>query len=176
MVQNTKILYQYRDADNYKVAGHVVVAGEMSEAQVGKIIDRLDSEAPDVCVYFIPGQVGLPDLQAGFYKAEIAMADAMIAASDPSDPFVKMAQDLRERMVETKPQWDPDRDHPWHELLTIEPTDEPATCNLSVEDLIRAFETATWDEGYLPPFHEEMLANFEAAQAERKKEEEGLQP
>lgn len=55
---NTAIMYQYRDAGNYKLATRVVVAGVLGPDQVKQLLSKLDEG-----VYFIPGQVGLPELQ-----------------------------------------------------------------------------------------------------------------
>ena len=52
---NTRILYLYRDADNYKVLNSCVVKGEVTEEQKKTILSTLD----DGC-YFIPEVVGLP--------------------------------------------------------------------------------------------------------------------
>ncbi len=52
---NTRILYLYRDADNYKVPNSCVVEGEVTEEQKKSILSSLD----DGC-YFIPEVVGLP--------------------------------------------------------------------------------------------------------------------
>lgn len=46
---NTRILYLYRDADNYKVPNSCVVEGEVTEDQKNSILSSLD----DGC-YFIP--------------------------------------------------------------------------------------------------------------------------
>ena len=53
---NTKIEYLYRDASNYKQQNIVILAGELSPAEVRTILNnRSDGE------YFIPAQVGLPE-------------------------------------------------------------------------------------------------------------------
>lgn len=53
--QNTLIGYMYRDAANYKFYYEEVVAGAITEDQIGTILNCLDCG-----IYFIPGQVGLP--------------------------------------------------------------------------------------------------------------------
>jgi hypothetical protein len=55
---NTRIEYLYRDADNYKQFGSVVLRGEITSQERERIKASLDSGE-----YFIPSQVGLPDLQ-----------------------------------------------------------------------------------------------------------------
>lgn len=55
---NTKILYIYRDADNYKQTASIVIPGAISLDQTTAIIDTLDCGQD-----FVPSGVGLPDLQ-----------------------------------------------------------------------------------------------------------------
>jgi hypothetical protein len=55
---NTRIDYMYRDGANWQSYGHAVLAGELSDADRALIRENLDSGE-----YFIPSQVGLPDLQ-----------------------------------------------------------------------------------------------------------------
>lgn len=58
--KNTRIFYLYRDASNYKVTNEVVVHGTMTEEQKAIIMDSLDCGE-----YFIPSQVGLPEVRFG---------------------------------------------------------------------------------------------------------------
>lgn len=53
---NTRINYQYRDADNYKVRNECVIRGEMTEEQEERIVACLDEGQ-----YFIPPCVGMPE-------------------------------------------------------------------------------------------------------------------
>lgn len=55
---NTRIMYQYRDADNYKQFEEVVIPGEITEQDKALILSKRDEGQ-----YFIPSQVGLNDLQ-----------------------------------------------------------------------------------------------------------------
>lgn len=55
---NTEFTYLYRDASNYKVGKTIVLPGTLTDAQKSAICAKLDQEE-----YFIPSQVGLPDLQ-----------------------------------------------------------------------------------------------------------------
>lgn len=57
---NTLIWYMYRDGCNYKVHHYIVVAGELTEAQ---LTEQMDTEAFLGDPVFIPEQVGLPGLQ-----------------------------------------------------------------------------------------------------------------
>ena len=58
--ENTVIQYMYRDADNYKMSGRVIFDGRITEAQVRRLAEALDDGS------FIPGQVGIEDLQEKF--------------------------------------------------------------------------------------------------------------
>lgn len=64
-MKNTRIVYSYRDGDNYKVAGDVVLAGLLSQSDKDAILAHCDS-ALTGNPSFIPGQVGLKDLQDSF--------------------------------------------------------------------------------------------------------------
>ena len=52
---NTRISYQYRDADNYKFGHEAVVEGEIAPDQIKAMMACLDDGE-----YFIPALVGLP--------------------------------------------------------------------------------------------------------------------
>jgi len=55
---NTRVEYLYRDSGNYKQFASVVLTGEITPEERARIAAALDSGE-----YFIPGQVGLEDLQ-----------------------------------------------------------------------------------------------------------------
>ena len=55
---NTKIVYGYRDASNYKESAEVVFSGKFDHELLSKMLDKLQGG-----MFFIPGQVGLPDIQ-----------------------------------------------------------------------------------------------------------------
>lgn len=58
---NTEMCYLYRDAGNFKTFNEVVLRGEMSEADLARILDSLrDHEL------FIPDQIGLPEDRGEF--------------------------------------------------------------------------------------------------------------
>jgi hypothetical protein len=59
--RHTLIEYMYRDASNYKQTNVVLLDGRLTEAQIEKILASLDDKQ-----FFIPGQVGLQDLQGEF--------------------------------------------------------------------------------------------------------------
>ena len=60
---NTAIEYLYRDASNFKHTARIVLEGPMTDEDAlmirGKLLDGS---------YFIPSQVGLPDLQSYFLR------------------------------------------------------------------------------------------------------------
>ena len=56
IAMNTRISYLYRDAGNYKAYHDLVICGKLTLAQVALYLDSGE--------FFIPSQVGLPDLQA----------------------------------------------------------------------------------------------------------------
>lgn len=58
---NTLIEYMYRDASNYKKTNVAVLKGRISLGQIGLIESSLNDGE-----FFIPGQVGLQDLQGEF--------------------------------------------------------------------------------------------------------------
>ncbi len=62
---NTKIEYMYRDADNYKVSASAIFFGEITEFEMAQVKTSLNE---DGC--FIPGQVGIADLQDRFATSE----------------------------------------------------------------------------------------------------------
>lgn len=175
MTKNTALFYTYRDGDNYKVAGKAVFAGPCSLELRDRITRATQDGGDDDYGNFVPGQVGLPDLQNQFYKAEIRVIDAMIAAAEEkTDAPARLAipeadvaswKALRQDMTETKAQWNPERDHPFHEINDICLTDDAPTDPRSIEDFAADMEKTAWDTEYLPPFHAELLANFKSETA-----------
>lgn len=61
---NTKILYLYRDASNYKAHNEAILAGEMTQAHVERIVARMDGEL------FVPRCVGLPEERITDYRTD----------------------------------------------------------------------------------------------------------
>jgi hypothetical protein len=55
-LKNTKLLYLYTDADNYKQWNEAVLEGEITEEQKSIIMDSLDADN-----MFIPSLIGLPE-------------------------------------------------------------------------------------------------------------------
>lgn len=59
---NTRFSYLYRDACNYKKFNDVVLSGIIKENQIESFLkDKL---------FFIPSEVGLPDLQDDFFSVD----------------------------------------------------------------------------------------------------------
>lgn len=110
---NTRLHYKYRDVSNCQVVRTVVLAGRISHEQVGLMVAAMiDTEC------FIPGQVGLVDLQG-----ELARWDG-----DDNDPAFRSG------------------DHPFHTIEEIAYTDDDAD-DLSVEALVRVWPRSAddWD-------------------------------
>lgn len=125
---NTTVDYMYRDGANYKCCRDVVFSGRADRAHLALLCMCLDDEGG-----FIPGQVGLADLQDSFQGCESA--------------------------------WDPDLDHPFHELCGMATTDAPATggdLREFVKRMLHARYVDGWDEEYLPPNFPEMAARHRA--------------
>lgn len=62
---NTKIVYLYRDACNYKVLNKAVIRGELSEEDQKTILSCLEDGE-----YFIPSQVGLDEERFGSWTED----------------------------------------------------------------------------------------------------------
>lgn len=120
---NTKLEYMYRDGFNYKTSGEAVFAGRIAAQQVRDIAKALDDRA-----YFIPGQVGLQDLQDSFINAS---------------------------------EWNPEADHPWHEVMAISYTGDAPTQEDSASEFVARVKNVTWDDGYKPPFYDTMVQRYE---------------
>lgn len=58
---NTKITYQYRDADNYKKWASVVIHGAIQLSAISKFLFEKE--------FFIPSEIGLEDLQKLPFKS-----------------------------------------------------------------------------------------------------------
>ncbi|WP_411839814.1 hypothetical protein [Paracoccus sp. ME4] len=62
---NTKITYMYRDGSNFKTSHSLVLSGELDAARIAEAMAAGDASIGDE-PQFIPGQIGLPDLQDEF--------------------------------------------------------------------------------------------------------------
>lgn len=119
---NTTLRYLYRDGDNYKISSSETFVGVLDEAMTQAFRAHLDLEGGGDIGSFIPGQVGLADLQ---------------------DKFLGPTA------------WDPERDHPWHEVLAIEKTDQPATTSITVAEFLEQVLSTRWNAEWLPAFARE---------------------
>lgn len=100
---NTLISYVYRDGNNYKQGEFLVVPGEMDKNAVFDCCDEGE--------YFIPGQVGLPELQPQMTSFPSAADHVWHELEDieltEEEPNAKMtAEDLEKRFEEAKDNWD----------------------------------------------------------------------
>lgn len=114
--------YKYRDSDNYKTSLLAAVPGELDNEDVTRLFIRLsDSEG------FIPGQIGLPDLQMNFNEGMTFWDD------ERDHPF-----------------------HEIDEVSTVDtvPLGTMLLNSLTAEDLLeKAVGVLYWDEDYRPDFH-----------------------
>jgi len=167
-MQNTVIEYRYQDGSNNKVFKEAVFAGPADVACRARIEAALvASDDPDEIGNFVPGQVGLQDLQNAFYERHIMLAKAMGSdgLAEDADPAQRAAaerfDELRDAMAETKPIWWPD-DHPLHTIVRVGETDKPATVEKTIAEFVEELEATEWDGSYTPPFYEDMIANYDA--------------
>lgn len=83
-----------------------------------------------------------------------SMIPGMVGLEDLQDSF----------QTSSGNRWDPDRDHPWHEVTGIEMVQAGEGCapSGSFDDFAKAVFSAAfvkgWDESYKPPFYPEMAA------------------
>lgn len=59
---NTKLEYLYRDASNYKEFKEVVIKGSLHKADLAPYLHEAE--------FFVPSEVGLPDLQHGKWSED----------------------------------------------------------------------------------------------------------
>lgn len=65
-IVNTRISYLYRDASNYKAYNEVIIKGKISPGQINQIMECLDDGE-----YFIPCQIGFPEIRIGEVDPEV---------------------------------------------------------------------------------------------------------
>lgn len=156
---NTRFLYRYRDASNNKTICEVIFDGMISQEECHEISEKLITTSDgDILGQFIPGQVGLKDLQNAFYDTPIDMGEKIIACGDEIQNKEEMS-DLLADMRATKPIWWPDDDI-YHDLLMIDHVERAPTDGRPLPDFIRQFSETDWNDQYLPPFYEEMIENY----------------
>ncbi len=125
---NTRLTYTYRDASNYKATSSLVLYGAMSPEQAQAVLRSLDDEG------FIPGQVGLPDLQDSFAGCE--------SYWDP----------------EQDDAW---HDLDCIELTTDKPELGAVSVHDLTDRFMDVVMTKGWDVQYRPAFYEAMRQRFE---------------
>lgn len=107
---NTQFLYQYRDAENFKAQGEVVIfRGEFTEAQLNRLNEAFSKTDIDVDS-FIAEQIGIPGCAPWCYHGPVE-----------------------------------DYDHPYHEFLGLEHTDQDPSEDLSVEEFVLRVEQVALD-------------------------------
>ncbi len=161
-----------------QIARVVVPSGEVAElvrAYAGDL-QRLDSRADintrlsymyrDADNYKVGGEAVF---QGRFRLGEDLLPLLMSLARSEGAPSLIPGQvglpDLQDSFQGCESRWDPERDHPWHEVTGIEPVlaeSTPPTQDRSVfefsRDVIRVGLGGGWDESYRPPFYELMQA------------------
>lgn len=108
---NTQINYMYRDGTNCKTESNVVFEGEITTEEVQKILSNLGGLKGEEGTQFIPGQVGIPDIQNMLARFPIPTIDHVwhdMGAIEITDdyPTVKGADihQFVEKFAKTK--WD----------------------------------------------------------------------
>ena len=105
---NTRITYLYRDGANNKQGGEVVLAGTLTADKITDI-----RQACDEGVWFIPGDVGLPELQEVWVKKGYPLTEQDhvwhelqdIAVTDDPPTLTLSAAEFYVRFVAV-PAWD----------------------------------------------------------------------
>lgn len=107
-----------------------------------------------------------------------SMLNALILACDASEgnPSIIPGQvglkDLQDSFTGCQSHWDPEQDHPWHEITRITPVDSSNAELLDAVEDERSFQDlceqisshavlAGWDESYTPEFYPAMKQRFE---------------
>lgn len=122
MTEFLLVSYTYRDADNYKTSMVVGVPGGADKKALDALFDRLDAGEG-----FVPGQIGLPDLQMNF-NAGITFWD-----EERDHPFHEI-DDVS--------------------VVSSVPRGTMVLNSLSATDLIDNVAAVTeWDDAYRPDFH-----------------------
>lgn len=68
--------------------------------------------------------------------------------------------DLQDSFAGCASEWNPEHDHPYHELLAIRYTEEDATADLSSDVFAKRMSEAKWDDSYRPPFYDTMTERY----------------
>lgn len=112
---NTQFDLEYRDASNYRAAARVVVKGEINQDQIDKISRNLEDG-----MFIIAHQVGLPTPAERLHNEFGASSD--------------------DHVFTTLEQWEADQP-----TIADFLTEDPATIDMTVDDLAEKIGTASWD-------------------------------
>jgi hypothetical protein len=107
-MKNTKVTYMYRDGGNYKTTTDIVLSGTIPESDKTEILSTFGEGG------FIPHKLGLPHLSPVLDDSPEATAAAIDGAE--TDEEAETIEEL---------------DHPFHEILAIEDTDESPTAEMT---------------------------------------------
>jgi hypothetical protein len=169
-LRNTAITYRYRDGSNYKISRTVIFAGPITLGDRDRLIgSMIMPEDEDLWGVIIPGQVGLQDLQNQFHQAEIRMLEGLLAPQEGAAKASLETADqarfetLLSEMRAAKPMWREDEDHIYHDVTDIALTEQAPTDPRTIGAFIAELGQVTWDHDWRPPFHAEMVANYEAS-------------
>jgi hypothetical protein len=113
---NLRIEYCYRLSLTHKIKCRIILAGPVGSHEVAVIKDRLEDG-----VYFVPGQVGLPDLQCRFDETDARW-----------DPRIDHPWHELEKIN-----------------LTVKKPDQEL--GVTGPALVDAFGAVRWDDAYTPP-------------------------
>lgn len=172
-VKNTAIKYKYRDASNNKVAATVIFAGRLSTAQTEAFLASLSQDGSNGEGDFIPGQVGLKDLQNSFHDMPKAMLQSALE-NETHPPQIERLEAGLADIDENPCRWDPDGDHVWHELDEIDFTDADPTDARTMEAFAAEVAAVEWDPSYEPPFYDEMVKNYQDYLDRKNSDEPGM--
>ncbi|MEP3670907.1 MAG: hypothetical protein ABJN42_29780 [Roseibium sp.] len=123
----TRISYQYRDADNFKTGATLFLQGLISDETKERM--RAHCNNDDGQEHFIPGQVGLQDLQDSFVTPSKWMEDR-----DHPWHELEMIEDVH---VDTLPKG-------------------TATLEVTAEEFAQSFLATSWDDDWKPEFYDDM--------------------
>lgn len=102
---NTRVSYLYRDASNYKSWNEVILAGTLTKEQVRTIMSLCDSGE-----YFIPSQVGLPEVRFSDISEddhvwfELAEEGFQMTTAKPTELIT--AEELYQNFLSVNGKWD----------------------------------------------------------------------
>jgi len=139
---STRLTYMYRDADSYMVSRSVVFTGGSRWATCFRPLLIALGDV-DGRVRFVPGQVGLEDLQDGFDGCETRW--------DPERDHAHHEVTGLEAVI------DP---------VAAEADPAGRSIDEFIEDVCQLAAVRGWDPDYRPPFHAQMRERYAARQCE----------